>query len=136
MATATQSDVETAGDDGSDVAQILDALDMTLPEIERAASCVEATIKLFENQRPCVTDVTLDDGTRIHKFQTVRQTMELPFGDDEVTDWVVTSIDVFAEEVTMKVPGPWDSTTVSFAELQSDEYDPLTHGEETPIFGY
>jgi hypothetical protein len=118
------------------VEAILDALDVTVDELDAAASTVRATVELFDNHRECQTSLTLADGTQIHKFQMVRHEMELPFGDNEVTDWVITKIDVGAMEVTLKVPGPWDQTTVSFEELMDGEYEPLTHSDGVPRFGY
>jgi len=120
---------------GEAARDILNALDVSLSTLDEAASSVAATINLFDRQQPERVSVTLGDGTPIHKFQIVRREIDLGFVT-ELTEWVITDIDTTSMEVTMKVPTDWSSTTVSFTDLQTDEYEPLTHSDGVPLWGY
>jgi len=130
---------------------ILESLGMDAGAVEQSAVTVQQWIELKDRERPITHTVVLPNNERLHHFQMVQQTLELPFGEDETTEWVVTEIDEEKKEVTMKVPGPWEKTSVTFEEIVEGNYEPMTFqpevsaeavemGEEipepVPMFGY
>jgi len=130
---------------------ILESLGMDRSAVEQSAVTVQRWKELKDNERPITDTVVLPNNERLHHFQMVQQTLELPFGDDETTEWVVTEIDEEKEQVTMKVPGPWEKTSVTFEELVEGNYEPMTFQpkisaeeaeggveipEPVPMFGY
>ena len=130
--------------------EILDELGMDIETIEESAATVQRWKELKDRERPITHTVVLPNNQRVHHFQMVQERLEIPFGDNETTEWVVTEIDEEAEEITMKVPGPWDKRVVTFDEFVEEGLEPMTFqpevsakkGEEgdvpepVPMFGY
>jgi hypothetical protein len=66
----------------------------------------------------------------------VREAIVNPLANDEDVTWVVTEIDREAGEITMKVPTDWSKCMITFDEMQSDSYEPMTTEDGEPMWGY
>jgi len=122
--------------------EVLDNLGEDPEVVEQSAAVVQQYCELRDREVELPSSIEVY-GTPLHRFQMVKEEIEMPMGSDE-TMWVITGFDDDAKEITLKVPGPWDQKTITYEEFELGDYEPQYHdyidGEgnviSEPLWGY
>lgn len=123
--------------------EVLDNLGMESSSVEQSAATVQQYIELQEREVELPCSITVY-GTTVHRFQMVREEIDMPMGYDETT-WVITGFDTDECTITLKNPNDWSKQVVTYEEFEMGDFEPLYHCEanpdgtdvtKVPCFGY